>query len=150
MNKTNYLVIFCLCSGFITLGCNSGDGANKVDNEQSEQTVSKPIEAEIAKEPVKTNELVATPALKAKLGEETSKVNKHLVSKVGTIIYQDLEGGFYSFIANDGSKYTPMNLASEHKKDGLKVSIEGSIVTGMMTTTQFGELLKIESIKTNP
>jgi hypothetical protein len=150
VNKTNYLVIFCLCSGFITLGCNAGDGANKVENENSEQTATKPIDAAIDKKAVKATELVATPALKAKLVEETPKVNKQLVSKDGTIVYQDLEGGFYSFIANDGSKYTPMNLASEHKKDGLNVSIEGSIVTGMMTTTQFGELLKIESIKTNP
>jgi hypothetical protein len=145
-----YLVIFCLFSGLITSGCGLDDGDNSAKNAQPEQTSSKQIEAIVAEEPVEANKLVATPALKAKLIEEKSKVNKQLVSKDGTIVYQDLEGGFYSFIANDGSKYTPMNLASEHKKDGLNVSIEGSIVTGMMTTTQFGELLKIESIKTNP
>jgi hypothetical protein len=69
-----------------------------------------------------------------------------LLKMRGTIIYQDFEGGFFSFIADDGSKYTPQRLAPEHRKDGLIVELSGEILTDMMTTTQFGQLLKVHTL----
>jgi hypothetical protein len=69
-----------------------------------------------------------------------------LMKMRGTITYQDFEGGFFSFIAEDGSKFTPQMLAPEHRKDGLVVQITGEVVTDMMTTTQFGQLLKVHDI----
>ncbi|WP_146216748.1 hypothetical protein [Glaciecola sp. KUL10] len=90
--------------------------------------------------------LIATSPEPIAIGKESVEMNEHTLQKVGKIVFQDLEGGFYSFIANDGSRYTLMNLNDEHKIDGLAVKVEGVIVTGMMTTTQFGQLLKIKNI----
>jgi len=81
-------------------------------------------------------------------GENLDKhsAKEKMMTLQGTIVYQNFEGGFFSFIANDGSKYTPHMLAPEHRKDGLLVQIKGEVVTDMMTTTQFGQLLKVHEL----
>jgi hypothetical protein len=74
------------------------------------------------------------------------KLKESMMTLRGTIVYQNFEGGFFSFIADDGSQYTPQTLAPEHRRDGLVVQITGEIVTDMMTTTQFGQLLKVHNL----
>jgi len=32
------------------------------------------------------------------------------VSGTGIVIYQDIEGGFYGILADDGTRYLPLNL----------------------------------------
>ena len=65
----------------------------------------------------------------------------------GTVTYQDFEGGFYGFIAEDGKKYTLNNLAMEHRRNGLVIHITAEPIHDMATTTQFGELLNVHDIK---
>jgi hypothetical protein len=74
------------------------------------------------------------------------KLKESMMTLRGTIVYQNFEGGFFSFIADDGSQYTPQTLAPEHRRDGLIVQITGEIITDMMTTTQFGQLLKVHDL----
>jgi len=78
-----------------------------------------------------------------KMTQSTTRLPKPIE---GTIVYQSFEGGFFSFISNDGSKFTLMGLAEHHRKNGLVVSIQGEIVHDVMTTTQFGQILKIIDI----
>ena len=77
--------------------------------------------------------------------EQRSQAN--MISLTGVIHYQSFEGGFYSFIADNGAKYTPIGLAKEYRKHGLAVAIEGQIMRDVMTTTQFGEVLKVITLK---
>ena len=65
----------------------------------------------------------------------------------GHIIFQPMEGGFYSFIANDGSKFTPIGLAKLYKQHGLVVQITAQEMHDVMTTMQFGTVIKILDVK---
>ncbi|MFC4699695.1 hypothetical protein ACFO4O_05930 [Glaciecola siphonariae] len=76
--------------------------------------------------------------------------NDHTEAKqmtlTGTMMYQNLEGGFYGFIAKDGTKYTLNNLGKEHRRHGLVIQIEAEPLEGMATITQFGQLLKVNKV----
>lgn len=147
MINRNYLLAIGLISTITVVGCNA-----KVHSESTvdpkETDGPKPVSNDTTSEQSSQNTaLTATTVTADKASEEQSKMSKNAVAKSGTIVFQDLEGGFFSFIANDGSKYTPMNLDEQYKINGLEVDVKGNIVTGMMTTTQFGHLLKIEEIE---
>ena len=68
------------------------------------------------------------------------------ITSAGTITYIDLEGGFYGFIASDGTQYLPLDLPDEYKQDGLAVDITGVIDTDVMTIQMWGQPLRILSI----
>ncbi len=70
-----------------------------------------------------------------------------LITMTGTIIYVELEGGFFGIIADSGERYFPLNLDQQYKVKDLRVRIEGKIRRNVMTTTMWGtpfEILKIE------
>jgi hypothetical protein len=39
----------------------------------------------------------------------------------GTIIYQDISGGFWGILGDDGQKYAPESLPSALQREGLRV-----------------------------
>ena len=47
--------------------------------------------------------------------------NLSIISGSGTIIYQDLEGGFYSIMGDDGKQYLPASLAQDLKINGTRI-----------------------------
>jgi len=68
----------------------------------------------------------------------------------GTIVYHELEGGFYGIIADNGKKYNPINLDEEFQQDGLRVKFDANIKKGMVGIHMWGvyvEILKIEKIE---
>jgi hypothetical protein len=67
----------------------------------------------------------------------------NIVSGVGTIVYMDLEGGFYGLVADDGTKYNPLNLEETFKQDSLRVRFRGEKKTDVMTTRMWGTNLQI-------
>ena len=81
------------------------------------------------------------------LGNDTAK--EETLSLTGTIVFVDLEGGFYGFIADSGEHYFPLNLEKQYKIDKTKVRIEGKIRKDIVTFTMWGtslEILKIERL----
>ena len=83
----------------------------------------------------------ATPAP----GDGTAQ--KETLLLTGTIVFVDLEGGFYGIIADSGERYFPLNLDQQYKIKDLKVRVEGKVRKNVMTTTMWGtpfEILKIE------
>jgi len=98
------------------------------------------------------NALVITAALFLMLGAAApapgdGTAQKDTVSLKGTIVFVELEGGFYGIIADSGERYFPLNLDEQHKVNNLKVRIEGKLRKNVMTTTMWGtpfEILKIE------
>lgn len=70
-----------------------------------------------------------------------------IVAGTGTITYIDLEGGFYGIIGDDGGQYLPLNLAEEHKVDGLKVSFTGTMERDIVTIQQWGQPITIIAIE---
>ena len=83
-----------------------------------------------------------THSIRLKLKEGSNQLRMR-----GTIVYKDLEGGFYGFDADNGKKYQPKGLPREYRKNGLVVEISGSIDNQMSSIQQYGEILKVSSIK---
>ena len=79
--------------------------------------------------------------------KKADKMDKTMLRLTGQIVFQTMEGGFYSFIAQDGSKYTPMRLPKIHHRNGLVVEIVAKPMPDMMTFMQFGEVIEIQEIK---
>lgn len=62
----------------------------------------------------------------------------------GHMRYQKMEGGFFGFIDNKGNKYTLIDLPKAHLLDGLALEIKGEIEKDYATTTQFGEVFRVQ------
>lgn len=75
-----------------------------------------------------------------------SRESKSSVTLTGQIVYQQFEGGFYGFIASDGSKYTLSNLPKEHNVNGIVLKLSGEILHDVMTTVQFGQVLRVNDV----
>ena len=69
--------------------------------------------------------------------------DENLVSGVGTILYQDLEGGFYGLVADDGAKYDPLNLDEAFQQDSLRVRFRAQRRTDVMTIRMWGQPVEI-------
>jgi hypothetical protein len=70
--------------------------------------------------------------------------------KTGTIQYIDLEGGFYGIIADDGSRYDPVNLMDsfpEFQEDGLRVKFSGNELKDHVSYHMWGTLIELTEIE---
>lgn len=136
--KTHHLKLALIITSALTLVACSQEENNKdvtmVDKE-------KQMEAKTESVP---KELVAEPVTQAEAVEDSVKGE---VSMKGSIIYKDLEGGFYAFIAENGDRYTLHGLDETYQKNGLVVEVEGTPKPDMMTFTQFGTVLQVSSVK---
>ena len=61
----------------------------------------------------------------------------------GTVVYIDLEGGFYGIESDEGRRFFPINLSGSFKEDGLRVRFTVRPRTDVMTTTMWGETCEI-------
>jgi len=68
-----------------------------------------------------------------------------LVSGQGTVMYVDLEGGFYGIIADDGARYIPDTLPASCKVDGIRVKFTGMKDNGRAGIHMWGTSLRIIS-----
>ncbi|MCX6088883.1 MAG: hypothetical protein NTX88_00620 [Candidatus Atribacteria bacterium] len=64
----------------------------------------------------------------------------------GTVLYVDLEGGFYGINGDDGQRYDPANLPADFKKDGLRIHFEARIKSNQENTHMWGKSIEIVSI----
>ncbi len=72
--------------------------------------------------------------------------NPDAVSGTGTIVYNDLEGGFYGLVTDDGTRYLPLNLPDEFAQDSLSVAFRGIVRTDVATIQQWGTPLDLTEI----
>jgi hypothetical protein len=98
-------------------------------------------EKSTAQSPVSQSQMTVVKTVEPQVKEDKTMI------LTGQIRYQSFEGGFYSFIANDGKKYMPSDLKEEHRKNGLIVEMKVQPITNRMTTQQFGTLVKVLEIK---
>ena len=89
-------------------------------------------------------ELIAEPVTQAEAIENNAKGE---VTMKGSIVFKDLEGGFYAFIAENGDRYTLHGLDETYQKNGLIVEVKGTPKPDMMTFTQFGTVLEVSGVK---
>ncbi len=72
---------------------------------------------------------------------------KH-VTYTGTIVYKNLEGGFFALHTHKGQKYTLKGLQPIYRRDGLIAEVSGVVDESAITFTQYGKLLVVKSVVT--
>ena len=73
--------------------------------------------------------------------------NSETLEIQGTVVYKDLEGGFFAIDGDDGQKYNPVNLAESFRKDGLKVKVTARPDADAMTVHMYGTVIEIVEIQ---
>jgi hypothetical protein len=76
---------------------------------------------------------------------ESDSVTSAVFQIEGTVIYKELEGGFFALESADGGKYNPVNLPEEFRENGLKVSVSARPYEGM-SMHMYGTLIEIVDI----
>lgn len=64
----------------------------------------------------------------------------------GTVVYKDLEGGFYAIEGDDGRTYDPINLPAFFKKNGLRVSATVRYKNDVVGIHMAGDMVEIVDI----
>lgn len=68
----------------------------------------------------------------------------------GTVVYHEIEGGFWGIIADDGRKFNPINLSEKFQVENLRVQFDAKVKKGMVGIHMWGEyveILKIEKLE---
>lgn len=137
MKTKPWYVIVALAASLSVVACSD-------DDEKGTSTVTEKNESEVAQTSNLPSSLIAEPVTQLDAKENSEK---HEVTLTGTIVYKDLEGGFFAFITQNGKHYTPHGLDETYRKNGLLVEIKGITKPDIMTTTQFGTVLQVTSVK---
>jgi hypothetical protein len=64
----------------------------------------------------------------------------------GTVVYMDLEGGFYGIKGDDGNNYDPLNLSSEYQKNGIRIKASISFEKNVSSIRMWGKIIRINQI----
>jgi|GEM_PF-2547452 len=64
----------------------------------------------------------------------------------GTIVFRNLEGGFFVIEGDDGRIYDPVNLEDAFKRDGLKVKVVAKLKPDMGSIHMVGDIIEIVTI----
>lgn len=65
----------------------------------------------------------------------------------GTVVYVDLEGGFYGIRGEDGKSYNPINLEEEYKRDGIRIEFSAVVRKDIMSIQMWGTIIEIKKIQ---
>jgi len=65
----------------------------------------------------------------------------------GTIRHNELEGGHYQLVADDGTAYQVDGADPALREDGAKVEVEGAVDKNTMSFAMTGPILKVKSVK---
>ncbi|NRB63314.1 MAG: hypothetical protein HRU40_09875 [Saprospiraceae bacterium] len=66
----------------------------------------------------------------------------------GTVVYQNLEGGFWGIIDSSGKQYFPINLPEQLKYEGKSVRVVASTIDDDMGISMWGTSIRIVSFET--
>jgi hypothetical protein len=65
----------------------------------------------------------------------------------GTIRRNDLEGGHFQLVAEDGTTYEVQGSDAALSEDGAQVEIDGAVDRGAMSIAMTGPILKAKSVR---
>tara|TARA_B100001063_G_C16576748_1_gene458671 strand:+ start:169 stop:621 length:453 start_codon:yes stop_codon:yes gene_type:complete len=136
MKFTRSLPIFTGLALLLTVSACSDDEPNadiKNDMTMTEKEPKKP-----------SNDLIAKTAEQKRLSASDEPTE---VTLTGTIVYKEMEGGFYAFIAEGGERYTLRKLDKKFHRNGLIVKVTGMPMPDVMTITQYGTVLQVKSVE---
>jgi hypothetical protein len=73
-------------------------------------------------------------------------LDNDLFDILGTVVYKDLEGGFFAIDGDDGSKYNPSSLPESFRKDGLEVTVTARLMRHGMSIHLYGSIIEVVNI----
>lgn len=80
--------------------------------------------------------------------ESTASTPDHnQISATGTVRFQQIEGGFWGIVADDGRKFDPMDLDVAFQKEGLRVKFTAMPDSDRMSTHMWGTIIKLSHIE---
>lgn len=65
----------------------------------------------------------------------------------GTVKYQDLSGGFWGIIGDQGKQWKPIKMPKALQKEGLKVQVEAEEANSMISIFMWGTNISISEYK---
>lgn len=94
------------------------------------------------------NKPVESPRVGSEINTNQQDQSQHVkhVTYTGTIVYKNLEGGFFALHTHKGQKYTLKGLQSAYRRDGLIAEVSGVVDESAITFTQYGKLLVVKSV----
>ena len=122
----------------VLAGCNSEQSA-------PEQVPSESSQLKQNAAPTETTAAVDNKLTELKMVNDMQASDAVLTLK-GQVLFQEMEGGFFGFIAEDGKKYTPIGMNKAHLRHGLVIELTGKLLPDMITTTQFGEVIQVQNV----
>ena len=75
-----------------------------------------------------------------------SCANDAIINEKGTVVYMQLEGGFFGIISDDGESYDPVTLPEEFEVDGLRVEFTAKVADNQTSFHQWGTIIEILDI----
>lgn len=92
---------------------------------------------------------IATPQTDATAMNEPSPstADPNQISTTGTVRFQEMEGGFWGIVADDGGKYDPLKLDEKFQKEGLRVRFKAIPDPDIMSTHMWGKIVKLTQIE---
>lgn len=66
----------------------------------------------------------------------------------GTVHHQDLSGGFWGIIDDQGGRWKPVKMPKKLQKEGLKVQVEAEEAKSVMSIFMWGTNITITSHQT--
>ena len=91
--------------------------------------------------------LPSEPVAEKMTPEHSSSEATNQISTTGTVRYQKIEGGFWSIVADDGSRYDTGELPPEFQKDGMRVKFQAKKLADMMSTRMWGDMVEVTHIE---
>jgi hypothetical protein len=76
--------------------------------------------------------------------DETPEVVSYDVEVVGTLQYDDLEGGCWVFATDNGDSYQLLSLDEDLFVDGARIAIKGNYADGMVGICQNGDFVEVQ------
>jgi len=148
--KSTALTIVALLTASLSLTACSGE-------EDSGENLMAEKSSEASQQGPESNEKAPQPASKALPTTLTAKPTPEPIAKdvsiddevtlTGSIVFKELEGGFYAFITESGDRYTLHNLEEQFQQNGLIAKVTGVPKPKMMTFTQFGTVLQVTNVE---
>ena len=85
--------------------------------------------------------------------EQTAAATNELRSRTdtfmlqGTVVKNDLEGGFFAIEGDDGKTYEPLNLPEAFKTDGMRIKATVRLRDDVGSIHMVGDIIEIEDIE---
>jgi len=64
----------------------------------------------------------------------------------GTVVYKNLEGGFFAIDGDDGKKYDPISLPENLRRHGLKVKVTARLKPDAVSFHMYGPIIEVVNI----